>query len=329
LNLHWSQLDGPGQTTFGNATVAETSASFSLPGIYVLQLSANDTLNEASDTVEVRVDAICTIDNTRGLTAWWPGNGNATNVIGRETGRLLNGAGFRTGKASMGFSFDGVDDSVRVPASAAHDVAKSGDGSLTIEFWSNTTDRDQQPVLLGWNNGSNWGTYIYERQGYWESDLRAALIDTNGVRHEIAAYESYFQSDTRGVWHHYAVTYDKPSGIAKLYVNGILQAQSNLGSFTPQTSYDLYFGYVQGQSTPYTGMLDEISLYNRALDGQEIYDIFAADKNGKCPVDQNQAPVVSAGPSQSTANNNGTVTVTGTVSDDGLPMGSTLSVQWT
>jgi RHS repeat-associated protein len=330
--LRWTQIDGPGQTTFGDATAAQTSASFNLPGIYVLQLTANDSLNAAADTVEVRVDAICTIDNTRGLAAWWPGNGNATDVINQQTGRLLNGAGFKAGKVSMGFNFDGIDDGVRMPAAANTDVAKAGDGSLTIEFWANTTDRDQWPLLLGWNNGTKWGVRLEERQDYWNSNLYASLVDTAGVEHEFAAYQQYLRDGTgTAQWHHYALTYDKPSGIAKLYVNGILQLQTHLGSFTPQTGYDLYFGNVQSfssQSNALTGVLDEVSLYSRALDGNEIHDLYAAGTDGKCPIDDNAAPVVNAGPDQSIPQVTGVASLQGSVVDDGLPAGAVVVAEW-
>ena len=42
-------------------------------------------------------------------------------------------------------------------------------------------------------------------------------------------------------------------------------------------------------------MLDEVSFYNRALDGQEMWEIYSADKDGKCPIDGNRPPTVHAG----------------------------------
>ena len=327
--VRWSKVNGPGNVSFANANAVQTTAAFDAPGIYVLKLTADDTLEIVSDTVEVRVGSFCTVESPLGLVAWWPGQGNAREAVSANDGRLLNGVDFRVGKTSLAFNFDGANDSVRVPAAPGIDIAKSGNGSLTIEFWSNTATRGNEPLLLGWNNGSVYGVYLYQRQQSFINDLRLVLIDTVGVRHEFAVSENYGAATVNGQWRHYALTYDKPTGIGRFYINGVLQAQANLGSFTPQTGYDLYFGYAQGQHTAaFTGMLDEISLYNRALDGQEVYDIFAADKDGKCPVDQNQAPVVSAGPGQSTAQDNGTVTVTGTVTDDGLPTGSSVTVQW-
>jgi RHS repeat-associated protein len=132
-----------------------------------------------------------------------------------------------------------------------------------------------------------------------------------------------------GQWRHYALSYDKPSGIARLYINGVLQGQANLGSFTPQTGYDLYFGYVQGQSNPFTGILDEISLYNRALTQTQIQAVYAAADCGKTPFVRNAPPAVNAGYDRTITLPTNTVNLAGTAVDDGNPGGSTLTTTWT
>src|SRR5207245_1848147 len=81
------------------------------------------------------------------------------------------------------------------------------------------------------------------------------------------------------------LTYDKASGMAAIYLNGNVVAQTNLGSFTPQTSFDLFFG--TRTSGPfagdfYPGAMDEVSLYSRALAVGEIRTIFNAGSAGKC-----------------------------------------------
>ena len=57
VTTQWSKVSGPGSVTFSNASVAETTATFSLQGTYVLRLSANDGLLTATDTVTVVVNA--------------------------------------------------------------------------------------------------------------------------------------------------------------------------------------------------------------------------------------------------------------------------------
>src|SRR5437867_7458767 len=52
-----------------------------------------------------------------GLVGWWPGDGNASDIVGGNPGSLQNGATFTTGKVDQGFGFDGVGARVTVPDS--------------------------------------------------------------------------------------------------------------------------------------------------------------------------------------------------------------------
>ena len=60
LTSTWAQISGPGTTTFADAASPTTDASFSEPGVYVLQLTASDTELQGSDTVTVTVNASST-----------------------------------------------------------------------------------------------------------------------------------------------------------------------------------------------------------------------------------------------------------------------------
>ena len=55
LTVAWTKVSGPGTVTFSNASAISTSAAFSAPGQYVLQLSATDSQLSAMDTVAVTV----------------------------------------------------------------------------------------------------------------------------------------------------------------------------------------------------------------------------------------------------------------------------------
>ncbi len=52
----WSKLSGPGAVAFGNASAVDTSATFTVPGDYVLQLEAGDTDLTATDQVAITVN---------------------------------------------------------------------------------------------------------------------------------------------------------------------------------------------------------------------------------------------------------------------------------
>jgi hypothetical protein len=53
----WSKVSGPGTATFGNVYAVDTTATFSQSGTYVLQLLADDSALQASDTVTITVSA--------------------------------------------------------------------------------------------------------------------------------------------------------------------------------------------------------------------------------------------------------------------------------
>jgi len=55
LTLNWSMVSGPGTVDFGNPNAAETTASFSAEGVYVLRLTAHDSKLSTSDEVQIRV----------------------------------------------------------------------------------------------------------------------------------------------------------------------------------------------------------------------------------------------------------------------------------
>ena len=60
----WSQLAGPGSVMFEDASAPETTATFSAPGEYVLQLVGDDSAAQTTDTVAVTVSHTVTLSVT-------------------------------------------------------------------------------------------------------------------------------------------------------------------------------------------------------------------------------------------------------------------------
>src|SRR6185436_8801741 len=49
-----------------------------------------------------------------GIISWWPGEGNAQDIVGHYDGTLQGGATFSTGIVGQDFSLDGIDDAIVV-----------------------------------------------------------------------------------------------------------------------------------------------------------------------------------------------------------------------
>ena len=61
VSVKWSAISGPGEVTFSNANAADTTVNFSVPGTYVLQLTADDGELIASDNLTIiSSDTSCT-----------------------------------------------------------------------------------------------------------------------------------------------------------------------------------------------------------------------------------------------------------------------------
>ena len=75
----------------------------------------------------------------------------------------------------------------------------------------------------------------------------------------------------------------KPPG-RRVSTSMAVVADSNLGVFEPETSYNLFLGRrpAGDGTTSFNGLLDEVAIYNRALSQTEIQGIYNAGSAGKC-----------------------------------------------
>lgn len=62
VTLTWSKFSGPGTVTFNPPNAAQTTATFSAPGAYVLRLTASDTALQGSDDVAVLVNPTASVN---------------------------------------------------------------------------------------------------------------------------------------------------------------------------------------------------------------------------------------------------------------------------
>jgi hypothetical protein len=228
------------------------------------------------------------VPSPAGLVAWWPGDGNADDIAGFNDGTLLGGATFAPGKVRQAFAFNGGTSGVRIPANPVLNVGAGG--GLTIETWINPSDLSLHSPLVEYNRGgttarSEWGVHLWVLQtgdlGLGAGVLFANLIEANGTDHFLFSAAGTIAANTL---QHVAVTYDKTTGLARLYRNGQIVAEANFGTIVPVTSYDLYLGRRPAGDTTvsYVGLLDEVSIYNRALSQADIQAIYNAGAGGKC-----------------------------------------------
>jgi len=223
-----------------------------------------------------------------GLVGWWPGDGNANDIASTNNGALEAGATADTpGIDGSAFLFDGTD-YVSIP-----DAPVLHPANLTIEAWVRCDLLDtpsinsypgQQYIIFH----QNAQTYNFE--GFdLAKDRRPVYIATNdtwcfevtSVTGDNVFVESVTKVQTN-VWYHLAGV--RGSNYIQLYVNGVLEAETNVDFPVGYGNFPFYFA-TTGQSYydhKFGGALDEIALYDRPLASNEIAAIYAAGRAGKC-----------------------------------------------
>jgi hypothetical protein len=216
-----------------------------------------------------------------GLVSWWPGDGNADDIIDGNTGVLVNGVTFATGVVGQGFSFDGVDDRVRVAASPSLNIV----GDVTVDLWAKRasfTGQTQMLISKGAGSGAGGVDLPTSYNIHFASDntITAGFERADGSNAFVTG-----PAITDTGFHHYA--YVRSGNTHQLYVDGVLVASDTFtGSPGSTADIDLLIGGVRGAANSagslFNGIIDEVEIFNRALSASEIQAIFAAGSDGKC-----------------------------------------------
>jgi hypothetical protein len=209
-----------------------------------------------------------------GLVSWWQSEGNGLDSFGANNATLRGGATYTAGEVGQAFSFNGSSAYAYMPASSSLNVGEGG--GFSIVAWVKPTTATGIRPIFEWNNSSgNGGIGAH----FWMStdspgDLYANIIDTSLHNHGIASPSGTI---TANEFQNFALTYDKASGSAILYRNGIVVQSANLGSFTPQTTFNAYIGLRPSgdfSQIYLDAAVDETSLYSRALSSFEIQSLY-------------------------------------------------------
>lgn len=87
----------------------------------------------------------------------------------------------------------------------------------------------------------------------------------------ISSYQAQLSSEFKGQWNHYAFVKDVSSGVQRIYLNGLLKAETlnATASLDGMTAFAVG-STVSGGDGSYYGKMDDFKIYNRALSQAEI-----------------------------------------------------------
>jgi hypothetical protein len=227
---------------------------------------------------------------------------SVTDISGTgNTGTISGATWTAAGRFGQALSFDGVNDLVSVNDANSLDLTNG----LTLEAWINPTALSgwQSVILKPTTNSLSYG--LYANGSLPRPSLTLGIgsdIDTPGV--------SPLPLNT---WTHLAATFDGTT--ARLYINGVLITSKSAAGNLPVSTRPVGIGGNSLWGEYVKGTIDEVRIYNRPLNVEEIqHDMNTAV--GGTPLPDTTAPAASVSSPVAGAVVAATITVTATASDN-------------
>lgn len=230
--------------------------------------------NTDSETTAVS-GAVC-VAPPSGMISWFTGENSSDDIYGSNNALATGDAAYAAGKIGQAFSFGGVDGKVSAPDSASLDFTSA----LTLDAWVYVApDADasaQYGIVNKYRNVSS-----PDLRGYELFIKNKKLEFQSGACSVTSASEIVF-----GQWNHVAATFNKPengAGECKVFINGLENGTATASGIIAANDEPLTIGASEGGSASFfKGKIDEVELFNRALDESEIAAIYNASAAGKC-----------------------------------------------
>ena len=206
---------------------------------------------------------------SNGLVGYWKmdeASGNALDSSGNGNTGTATGTTVTAGKFGNSRSYNGSTDVITVDGSSSSLQTSS---QISIFTWVNLTDTNPHRIV---QKDSASLTRLWEL-GYY-GGLRMELWHSNGSSICLGGSCGYFsQTLTAGQWAHVGFTFDGTN--IKIFYNGENVYTYNFpGDIRTSTGTPVYLGASYGGGEIFAGKLDESRIYNRALSGKEVRDLY-------------------------------------------------------
>ena len=211
---------------------------------------------------------------SQGLVGFWSFNGpdmNATQALDRSgnanNGTLTNGPTRTIGKLGQALSFDGSSNYINIGTQSSLDLKTKH----SVSAWVKTNAINVTQAIFSHGGamccGSEYGLWIRFDGGggtykfFAQNNLDGVYFDSN-------------QTVIPNRW--YFLTYTWDGSTESLYVDGVLDASRALsGTITEYSNRNgIGAGVREEVSSYFSGIIDDVRVYNRALTGDEIKRLY-------------------------------------------------------
>lgn len=283
------------ETTFIKMTVNGVEYSYALN----ITFEANKQYNISVKVSKNRIDAVINgitawdVDPTtynpekivypmKGLIAWYPFNGNAHDESGNSNHGTVYGSNSTTdrfGEDNKAYLFNGLSNDIRINLSSINNKFANG-VDVTINAWIKTSDLYGPIVSLrGVNPVFDFCIGALGQEVTFPGKI-GVLVRNDLTISSLSIFSKLVNDDQ---WHMVTAVRTSSTGIIKIYIDGKLESTSLSDQAGSITFNNLYMSigseqvWIQQNNDKttideeyFSGKIDDIRIYNRALTDGEI-----------------------------------------------------------
>ena len=215
------------------------------------------------------------------MVAYYPFSGNANDISGNNNNPIFNNAVLvndRFGNTNRAYHFNGIDNYMRIPNNSTLNFSNQ----MSLVTWVRPTGFYYGPchgnsvLAKGDDQGDFIGRYVIRfEDGQFLNNNNCGVPIPDTVHEDFWSSDAYLPGGytpfvAKNLWQ--SVIYTSDGVRSKLFINCqlVIDVPAAAGNFN--NVYDLYFGKINATSFEYwfNGDLDDIRIYNRALNDQEV-----------------------------------------------------------
>ena len=200
---------------------------------------------------------------TRGLSAYYPMDGDANDYSGNKNNGVVHSANLvqdRNGALQSAYSFNGSDSYIELGESAVFDF--TGKDKMTLSAWIKTGADGN--IFERYGSLASYRLFVY-------GDLLGFTYYAGGSYQTLNLYGTKTVTDNQ--WHHVSGVLD--GSYLSLYVDGIRVGRDvQVGPIAdPGGVSSVYIGMETPGASWFSGAIDDVRLYERALSENEIRNL--------------------------------------------------------
>ena len=265
VTLEWTVEDGPGTPTFDpNNAVEDPIVTFDTTGRYTLQLTADDSLLNAYDTVIVDVFP----GDYTGLLAHWKldeeSGPTAADSVGGHNGTLMDNPTWMASDGQVGgaIELDGDRDYIEIGDSSGGGTWADLTEEVSVSCWIKANE-----FTRGWQAVVCKGNTSYRMQRNNNNDSIWFSTSEAGVAGELSVND--------GKWHYVAGTYDGET--TSLFIDGYPDVSAENSDGIDTNEAVLTIGENLEYMAAFDGLIDEVRIYEIALPAEKVLAEFVSD----------------------------------------------------